>query len=187
MPTEGRFRASGWRGREVEIPQPAGTQRPVPLEFKGGLTTSFRVHALRRSTTRKVHGGELLYTYGPGVRRVLLPAGYNRVEVTRDKPKPSSGTGFSRWRLQTVEAAELPVLADTVCGRNEELVYFDSHARVSFAWLGAAEHGELHFTSVSGGEARTLTRHSDIRGVVTIPGSGFLAISTWGKWTLERR
>lgn len=134
-----------------------------------------------------MHGGELLYTYGPGVRRVLLPAGYNRVEVTRDKPKPSSGTGFSRWRLQTVEAAELPVLADTVCGRNEELVYFDSHARVSFAWLGAAEHGELHFTSVSGGEARTLTRHSDIRGVVTIPGSGFLAISTWGKWTLERR
>ncbi|WP_381793899.1 hypothetical protein [Streptomyces niveus] len=159
------------------------------MQFTGGLTTSFEVVAVRRSTTRKEYGGKLLHAHGPGARRVLLPAGYDRVEVTRVKPKPSSGTGFSRWRLRTVEAAELPALADsdTMSGRNEDLVYFDGHARVSYAWLGAAEHGELHFTSASGGTARRLTRQGDIRGEVTVPGSGFLAISTWGRWTLDRR
>ncbi|MER6346499.1 hypothetical protein ACWC10_16360 [Streptomyces sp. NPDC001595] len=66
-------------------------------------------------------------------------------------------------------------------------MYFDAPARVSFAWLGSSEHGELHFTSASGGPARKLARHGDIRGVVAVPGGGFLAVSTWGKWTLERR
>lgn len=129
----------------------------------------------------------MLNVYGSQAHRGLLPAGYNRVKITRVKPKPSTGTGFSGWRLRTVEAAELPVLTDTVSGKHQGLLYFDAHSSVSFAWLGSTESGELHFTPSSGGTAVSLTRRGDIRGVVTIPGSGFLAVSTWGKWTLERR
>lgn len=187
MSAAGRFQASGCRGREVEIPRPAGKQGPVILEFKGGLSTTFQVDALRRSTTRKDDGGSVLRVYGSQPHRGLLPAGYNRVKITRVKPKPSTGTGFSRWRLRTVEAAELPVLTDTMSGKHQGFLYFDGHASVSFAWLGDTESGELHFTPAAGGKAESLTRRGDIRGVVTVPGSGFLAVSTWGRWTLERR
>ncbi|GAA3789522.1 hypothetical protein GCM10022206_31850 [Streptomyces chiangmaiensis] len=187
MHAEGQFRASGWRGREVEILRPEGQRGPALLEFKGGLTTSFKVHALYRSTTRKLLGEELLYSYGPRVRRVLLPAQYNRVEIRRVKPSRTSGTGFSRWRLRTLNAADLPRLADTLSGKHETLVYFDGHTRVSFAWLGDTEYGELHFTPEAGGEAEQLTRHDQIRGTVTVPGDGLLAVRRSDKWTLERQ
>ncbi|MDN0194235.1 hypothetical protein [Streptomyces sp. S.PNR 29] len=178
---------SGWRGREVELPRPEGQRGPALLEFKGGLTTSFTVHELYRSATRKVQGRQLLYTYGPRTRRFLLPARYNRVEIRRVKPRPTSGTGFSRWHLRMVEVADLARLADTLAGKHDTLVYFDGPARVSFAWLGDAEYGELHFTREGGGEARQLTRRGDVRGTVVVPGAGFLAVSTFGKWTLERQ
>lgn len=187
MAARGRFRASGWRGREVEIPRPEGERGPALLEFKGGSTTSFKVHALRRSTTRKSYGEELLYSYGPGSRRVLLPAGYHRVEIRRVKPSHTSGTGFSRWRLRTLEVADLPRLADTLSGKHETLVYFADRARVSFAWLGDTEEGELRFAHEGGGETRALNQRGTIRGVITVPGAGVLAVRTFGKWTLERQ
>ncbi|TPQ17859.1 hypothetical protein [Streptomyces sporangiiformans] len=187
MPAEGRFRASGWRGREVEIPRLEGQRGPALLEFKGGLTTSFKVSALYRSATRKIHGDALLYSYGPRARRVLLPARYNRVAIRRVKPSHTSGTGFSRWHLRTLEVADLPKLVDTLAGKHETLVYFDGSARVSFAWLGDTEYGELHFTPEGGGESRELTRRGHIRGTVVIPGEGFLAVRHCDQWTLERR
>ncbi|RNG30426.1 hypothetical protein [Streptomyces botrytidirepellens] len=185
MPAKALFQASGWRGREVEIPR--SERGPALLEFKGGLTTSFKVLALHRSATRKTYGEELLYSYGPKALRALLPAQYNRVEVQRVKPRPTSGTGFSRWRLRTLEVADLAGLEDVLSGEHETLVYFADRARVSFAWLGDTEHGELHFTPEYGNEARQLSRHGDIRGTVTVPGAGFLAVRTFGKWTLEKR
>lgn len=187
MSAEGRFRASGWRGREVEIPRAAGRQGPILLEFTGGLTSIFQVDVLRRSATRKDHGGQLLRVYGPRVHRALLPVGYDRVVVTRVRPRSSSGSGVSRWRLRTVEAAELPVLTGTLSGKVAGLVYFDARARVSFVWQGSTEHGELRFTSVAGFRTERLSREGATRGVVTVPGSGFLTVSTLEKWTLERR
>ncbi|MGW7080374.1 hypothetical protein ACWGH2_25675 [Streptomyces sp. NPDC054871] len=185
MPDKGSFRKSGWRGREVEIPRREGQRGPTLLEFRGGVTTSFKVRALNRSSTRKAYGEELLYAYGPRTLRVLLPARYNRVEIERVKPRPTSGTGFARWHLRTLDAADLPRLTATVSGKRETLLYVEQRARVSFAWLGDTEYGELHFAPEDGGEAQQLTRTTAIRGTVAVPGGGFLAVRRSEKWTLE--
>lgn len=186
MADEGRFRASGWRGREVEIPSSGRVAGPVVLELKGGLTTLFRLRAMRRSSTHKSYGDEITSTYGPRARRAMLPSGYHRVEVHRVSPGKSTGSGFARWKLRTLDVAELSVLKDTLSGRNDDVVFFDGPARCSFVWEGRFEGGRLRFTSVTGGIAREISAEHAIRGVVVVPGKGFLSVSTWGPWTLKR-
>ncbi|MFE2291298.1 hypothetical protein [Streptomyces sp. NPDC059452] len=186
MTDKGRFRASGWRGREVGIPDSVRAAGPVVLELKGGLTTSFTVRAMRRSDTHKSYGEQFLGSYGPRARRAMLPGGYNRVEVGRVSPGSNTGSGFARWRLRSLDVSELSVLTDTLSGRNDDVVFFDGPARCSFVWRGRFESGQLRFTSASGGTAREISEQGAIRGEVAVPGKGFLAVSTWGRWTLER-
>ncbi|MFJ9638547.1 hypothetical protein [Streptomyces sp. NPDC101178] len=186
MADEGRFRASGWRGREVEIPSSLRAAGPVVLEFKGGLTTTFRLRAMRRSSAHKSYGEEITDTPGPRARRAMLPGGYNRVEVSRVSPGNNTGSGFARWKLRTLDVAELSVLKDTLSGRNDDVVFFDGPARCSFVWEGRFESGRLRFTSVTGGTAREISAEHAVRGVVAVPGKGFLCVSTWGPWTLKR-
>ncbi|MFJ6510545.1 hypothetical protein ACIQMO_09915 [Streptomyces sp. NPDC091406] len=183
---QGRFRASGWRGREVALPRAAGAAGPVALEFKGGVTTSFSLHARQRSATYKSYGEHLCRTEGPGRRRVLVPAHCNNVEVSRLSPGRSSGSGFARWRLRVLDTAELSVLTETLSGRNEDVVYFAGSARFSFHWRGSGESGRLHFTRATGGEPRAAGMPGVIRGVTVVPGEGFLSIATSGPWTLKR-
>lgn len=186
MADEGRFRASGWRGREVGIPSSVRAAGPVVLELKGGLTTRFRLQAMRRSDTYKSYGEEITATYGPRARRAMLTDGYHRVEVQRVSPGKNTGSGFARWKLRTLDVTELSVLADTLSGRNDDVVFFDGHARCSFVWKGRLESGRLRFTPAGGGTARDISAQGAIRGVVVVPGKGFLSVSTWGPWTLKR-
>ncbi|WP_411079790.1 hypothetical protein [Streptomyces sp. cmx-18-6] len=186
MSDDERFRASGWRGREVRIPRPAGTPGPVVLEFKGGVTTSFQLYAGKRTATYRSYGEQLLRTGGPRARRVLVPSHCNHVGVHRISPGRNVGTGFARWRLRAVDTAELPVLTDTLSGKCEDVVFFDRPARFSFAWDGSLANGRLYFTRADGGEARAVGLEGVFRGVTVVPGGGFLSVSVSEPWTLKR-
>lgn len=99
---------SGWRDRTVDIPG-AGTGTPVPLEFRGGITSNFELVAIRTRSYRQRVRKPLARIHRRGPSHLVLPADCDAVGVRRIRYREGAG-GFSGWKLRVVEADAVPPL-----------------------------------------------------------------------------
>ncbi|MYQ45215.1 hypothetical protein GTW40_09095 [Streptomyces sp. SID4985] len=191
MGTETTGRWFGWRSRIVDIPG-AGDGRPVLLEFRAGLTTSFVLAAVRKGPHHQRAQDDLVTIDRLGPSHVVLPADCDALAVSRVVVGNDAASGLGRWKLRVVDEGALPPLpAEKARGRGTETFgyftpkpYYEHAPVVHYDFLDSP--GTIIYTPANGGK-RLMRRTSaaDQKGTLRLPQHGYVTLSEHGKWQIS--
>ncbi|MFD4862530.1 hypothetical protein [Streptomyces atratus] len=164
---------------------------PIPLEFRGGITSDFDVVAVRKGAYRQRAQAATARIHRRGPSRIVLPADCDAVTIQRIRYHEGAG-GFSAWKLRVLEPDALPPLpsddserkgTDTF-GHFAPKPYYEYAPVLHYDFVDAP--GTLIYTPARGGEQ--VVRHTsavDQRGTLRLPQHGYVTLSAHGKWRVS--
>lgn len=191
MGTETTERWFGWRSRIVDIPG-AGSGKPVLLEFRGGLTTSFDLSTVRKgSAHQRAH--DTLVTIGRrGPSHIVLPADCDALAISRVMVGSDAASGLGRWKLRVVGKEALPPLpfkgaqarGTTTFSYFAPKPYYEYAPVVHYDFLDSP--GTIIYTPANGGkQVIRFTSAANQKGTLRLPQHGYVTLSERGKWQIS--
>ncbi|MEV6420749.1 hypothetical protein [Streptomyces sp. NPDC051662] len=181
---------SGWRSKEIRITG-AGERKPVPLEIRGGFTSTFLVQPVRSGTEGRDTGLFILTTSGGGPHRVVLPPQFDSLLISRQRVGSEGASGFHRWKVRVVSGAALPTLSsETVEGqRTESFTYSPPTGRTGPALLHYEfqGRGEIIYCPGTGEPPKTVrtSTYEERAGTLPLPHQGYVTVLTSEKWKVS--
>ncbi|WP_432095159.1 hypothetical protein [Streptomyces sp. bgisy100] len=180
---------SGWRDKELAIPG-AGKGVPIPLELRGGFSSSFSFHPVRGGTRGRDAGPDLGSTSGRGALRVVLPARFDSVAIRRRRGHEGAG-GMHRWKIRVLAPDDVPLLSsEPYKGHGFDTVAFLDGSRRSvdlhYEFEDEHSYGDILFNPESGREPQCLVRYDvQHRGTLRLPEPGYVTFETPDRWEVR--
>ncbi|MEU2060345.1 hypothetical protein [Streptomyces sp. NPDC013455] len=182
---------SGWRSRTVEIPG-AGDGKPVVLEFRAGLTSSFDLATVRKGSHHQ-RARDTFVTIGrAGPSHIVLPADCDALAIRRVTVGNEGASGLGRWRLRVVDSDALPRLpAGAAQGKGTKTFgYFDPKPYFEYAPVVHYDFvdspGTVVYTPANGGKQLIrFTSAVNQKGTLRLPQHGYVTLSDHGKWRVS--
>ncbi|MFE7572422.1 hypothetical protein ACFU76_36710 [Streptomyces sp. NPDC057539] len=181
---------SGWRSKEIRITG-AGERKPVPLEIRGGFTSTFLVQPVRSGTEGRDTGGFLLVTSGGGPHRVVLPPEFDSLLIGRQRVGSEGASGFHRWKVRVLSRSALPALSsETVEGEKAESFTYSRPAgetRPAVLHYEFQGRGDVIYCPGNGQPPKTVRTHTYEERAGTLPLSreGYVTVVTSEKWKVS--
>ncbi|UUS35059.1 hypothetical protein NRO40_14280 [Streptomyces changanensis] len=182
---------SGWRSRIVEIPG-AGGGKPVLLEFRAGLTTSFSLSTVREGPYHQ-RAHDTLVTIGrTGPSHIVLPADCTALAIRRVVAGSEGASGLGRWKVRIVDSDALPQLPSrTAQGNGTQTFgyfspkpYFEYAPVVHYDFIDSP--GTIIYTPADGGKQLIRSTSAvDQKGSLRLPQHGYVTLSEHGKWRIS--
>lgn len=163
---------------------------PLPLEIRGGLSSSFSLCPVRFGAGSGEDSIDLVTTRGASPCRVVLPAEADAFTVRRVRLHERAG-GFHRWRVRLIDRDALPGLSSKgVSGEGTETFgYFEPtryYEQVRVLHYEFEDSGTVGYCPVAGGDpVRVVTSRATRKGHLRLPRHGYVTMSGGGGWRVS--
>ncbi|WP_409235665.1 hypothetical protein [Streptomyces sp. PA5.6] len=185
---------SSWRSKEVLVRE-AGETGPIPLQIRGVFGASVVASAVQR-TESTVAQGVSYRVWDAGKRLIILPAGYNALDVSRRSVGSSGSTGIGPWKVTRLTGEDIRPAAGQMAGRGPWVLRLADGSLKSLrvVWNRGESPGcltlfrvgpgaDTGFGSIPGtGEELSAPHHT--QETIRVAGPGYLLLDA-DRWTLD--
>ncbi|MYY81202.1 MULTISPECIES: hypothetical protein [unclassified Streptomyces] len=175
---------SSWRSKEVLVRE-AGETGPIPLQIRGVFGASVVAYAAQR-TDSTVAQGVSYRIWNAGKRRIILPAGYNSLDVERRSVGSSGSTGIGPWKVTRLADEDVPLAVGQMAGRGPWVLRLaDGSAKtLRIVWNQGKSPGCLTLFRADSGADEELSEPEHTQETIRVAGPGYLLLDA-RRWTLD--
>ncbi|MFK4069608.1 hypothetical protein [Streptomyces sp. NPDC029674] len=175
---------SSWRSKEVLVRE-AGETGPIPLQIRGVFGAYVVASAVQRTDSTVAHG--ISYrVWGADKRRVILPAGYNSLDISRRSVGSSSSSGIGPWKVTRLADEDVHLAVGRMAGRGPWVLRLaDGSAKtLRVVWNQGKSPGCLTLFRAGSGAGEELSEPQHTREAIRVTGPGYLLLDA-DRWTLD--
>ncbi|MEU5774251.1 hypothetical protein [Streptomyces venezuelae] len=175
---------SSWRSKEVLV-RDAGETGPIPLHIRGVFGASLVLSAVQR-TEATLAEGVSYRVWDAGKRRVILPAGYNSLDIARHSVGSSGSSGIGPWKVTRLTDEDVQLAVGRMAGRGPWVLRLaDGSAKtLRVVWNQGKSPGCLTLFRAGSGIGEELSEPERTQETVRVTGPGYLLLDA-DRWTVD--
>ncbi|MGW7089104.1 hypothetical protein ACWGH2_37220 [Streptomyces sp. NPDC054871] len=162
-----------------------GESEPIPLQIRGVFGASLVASAVQRRDST-VAQGVSYQVWDAGKRRVILPAGFNSLDMYRRSVGSSGSSGVGPWKVTRLADEDVQLAVGHTSGRGPWVLRLaDGYAKtLRVVWNQGKSPGCLTLFHAGCGTGEELSEPEHTRETIRVAGPGYLLLVA-DRWTLD--